>query len=99
MLDDGSAFHEFHGQKWLALCTDPGIVETRNVRVRQGGQNVAFAYKALCITGLVPVYERKLECDAAPDTVAALSEPDGTHSACADLPHEPITRYHCSVLM
>jgi hypothetical protein len=62
------------------LAVHPGVVQARDVRVLQAGEQVALARKAL---GQARTRARQLERDAAVQTLQALGAPDLRHAALA----------------
>ena len=80
---DGLTVDVFHGEVGAAMLIDTGVVQPRNVRMRERGQDVAFAAQPLGERA-APGHARQLERDLPRElSVDALGKPDGTHAALA----------------
>ncbi len=88
---DALAFDEFERQVGLAVVGHAGVVQPRDVRVLQRGQDLALARHALGQARASPRAVRELECDAAAlQHVGAFGQPDRGHAAFANLAQQPV---------
>ena len=75
----------------LALRRDAGVVQARDVRMRESRENVALAGEAAALRAVVEHHVRQLEGDGPSQvTVRALGEPDHAHAPGAQLPQQPV---------
>ena len=89
--EQGFAFHELQGQVRLSLRRDAGIIKSRDVRVREPRQDVAFAGEAFGQLQMRQRAVRQLERHGALEhTVAAFGEPDRTHAAAPQFAQQAI---------
>ena len=87
---DGPAGDVFQRQIGPAFRRHARIVEPRDVRVFERGQDVALTSHARDEVG-PPGAIRQLQGDLAlQQAVGALGQPDGAHAACADGPEQPV---------
>ena len=68
-----------------------GVVQVRDVRMGERGEDLAFARHALREPGALPRAVRQLQRNRPIDEpVGALRQPDHAHAAAAQLAHQPI---------
>lgn len=83
-LVDGLAVHLLHGQIGLALGAEAGVVEPRDMRVLQTGQQIALVDEALAhALRRLQLAQRQLQGHAAQHAAGLLGGPDHGHAALA----------------
>ncbi len=89
-----------HGQVRLTRFGDASVVETRDIRVAECREDVAFAGESFGELQIPQSDVRQLQGELALDlSVAAFGEPDDTRTAVADLPKQPVGADYCSGLI
>ena len=92
---DRAAFDVFEREIGLALGRHARVVQPRNVRVRQSGEDVALPCQAFRERRPWPGAARQLQGDSAADqAVRTLGLPHGAHAAFAQLAQHPIRTDH-----
>jgi hypothetical protein len=88
---DALALHQLDREIGLAVGRQPGVVEPGDVRMVQGGQDLALARQPLGQPGPAPVAVGQLQRDlAALQHVGALGQPHGRHAAFAEQAQQPV---------
>ena len=96
----GLSVHPFQRQVGLAGGRDAGVVQARNVRVFQRGQDLALARQALGQAGAAPGAVRQLQGHLpALQLVGALGQPDAGHAPFAQAAQQPVGAHHGASLV
>ena len=88
---DAFALDQLQRQPRLPVFRHACVVQPGDVRVRQRGQDLAFALQPFGQARQPPAAVRQLQGDAAPGQhVAALGQPHRAHAAAAELANQPV---------
>src|SRR6185437_7211434 len=91
MRGQRDTLHVFKCQIGLTFRREPGVVESRDMRMRERRENIAFARESISERRPVARYVRQFERDRPfQQAVGALCEPDNTHAATPELAYEPV---------
>ncbi len=91
------AFDEFERQVRPPAGRDARVVQSGDVSVREGGEDVTLPRHPGHEPGARPRPARQLQRHRAPDhPVGTLGEPDGAHAAFAELAQQPIRTDRCA---